>query len=71
MNKDATSLEEQIQDTTTVEQVDVNIDELFGKWKNIEQNEIDSLIINISSSQTSGERWDVVNGLKLLGIPGA
>jgi len=30
MNKDATNLEEQIQDTTTVEQVDVNIDELFG-----------------------------------------
>jgi hypothetical protein len=30
MNKDATNLEDQIQDTTTVEQVDVNIDELFG-----------------------------------------
>ena len=30
MNKDATNLEEQIQDSTTVEQVDVNIDELFG-----------------------------------------
>jgi hypothetical protein len=30
MNKDTTNLEEQIQDTTTVEQVDVNIDELFG-----------------------------------------
>ena len=30
MNKEATNLEEQIQDSTTVEQVDVNIDELFG-----------------------------------------
>jgi len=30
MNKDATNLEDQIQDSTTVEQVDVNIDELFG-----------------------------------------
>jgi hypothetical protein len=30
MNKEATNLEDQIQDSTTVEQVDVNIDELFG-----------------------------------------
>lgn len=30
MSKDATNLEDQIQDSTTVEQVDVNIDELFG-----------------------------------------
>jgi len=30
MNKDVTNLEEQIQDSTTVGQIDINIDELFG-----------------------------------------